>query len=266
MADLHHLPFPLRTYSVGLRPVPLDRWLEPATPAEVAAKAADLDAHHGEAVAWLPGSEAAQAELAALVGAREPTIAGAGRVVADDLVVLDGRDLRVIAGAVAHPNRWRLPDKLGLTPSGVHAPVPGFDEHLGPATERVLDALRPGRPCERRNWALLDDPTLHQPVATAAIPSSFDPGALWLRVERQVLLRLPRTGAIVFAIRTRQWPLADLTRRPDQAAGLAEALRSTPDDLASYKGVLAVRDDLLAWLDAVSGPSAGAGGPRSREV
>jgi hypothetical protein len=246
--DVADLPFPLRTLSVGLRPVPIERWLEPSSPEEVAAKVADLDAHAAEAIAWLPGSEPAQVELAALLHATEPTIAAAARVVADDLVLLDGADLRVIAGAVAHPNRWRLADKLGHPPVGVHAPVPGFAGPLADATERVLHNLRPGRPLERRNWAVLDDPTLHQPESTAGMPVAFEPDRLWLRVERQVLLRLPGTSAIVFGIRTRQWPLRVLTDHPDQAQGLADALRSTPDDLAAYKGVLAVREPLLTWL------------------
>jgi hypothetical protein len=250
VSDPGHLPFPLRTLTVGLRPVALEVWLEPATAEELAAKVADLDAHAADAIAALPGSEAAQAELARLVGAAEPTVAAAARLVADDLVILDGTDLRVVAGAVAHPNRWRLADKLGRSPAGVHEPVPGYADHLAAATERVLRGLRPGRPLERRNWAVLDDPTLHQPVATSGMPTSFDPDRLWLRVERQALLRLPVTGAIVFAIRTRQWPLRVLADHPDQAAGLADALRTTPDDLASYKGILPIRAELLAWLQA----------------
>jgi hypothetical protein len=243
------LPFPLRTLSVGLRPVPIERWLEPSAEDELAAKHADLDRYAAESVASLPGSEAAQAELAALVGAADPTIAAAARAVVDDLVLLDGDDLRVIAGAVVHPNRWRLADKLGHSPAGVHAVVPGYAEHLADATERVLRSLRPGRPVERRNWAVLDDPTLHQPVATAGMPTAFDADTLWLRVERQVLLRLPSTQAIVFGIRTRQWPLQVLRDHPDQAQGLADALRTTPDDLAAYKGLLRVRQPLLAWLE-----------------
>jgi hypothetical protein len=247
--DAADLPFPLRTLTVGLRPVSMEGWLEPATAEELAAKCADLDLHAAHSIAWLPGSEAAQAELAAVVGAAEPTITAAARAVADDLVLLDGDDLRVIAGAVVHPTRWRLADKLGQTPYGVHAVVPGYAEHLGDATERVLHALRPNRPLERRNWAVLDDPTLHQPVATAGMPKAFDADALWLRVERQVLLRLPETRAIVFGIRTRQWPLGVLRDHPEQAEGLAEALRTTPDDLAAYKGLLRIRGPLLAWLE-----------------
>lgn len=235
--------------------MPLDAWLEPAEAVELAAKVADLDAHP-EAIGSLPGSEAAQAELAEVLGAPEPTIASCGRIVVDDLCLLDGVTLVLVAGAVAHPNRWRLADKLGSPLLGVHGPVPGYPGRLAGQTEKVLHSLRPGRSVERRSWALLDDPTLHQPVAAAGVPTALDPENLWLRVERQALRRLPVTGAIVFAIRTRQWPVQALAGHPEQAAGLAASLRSTPDDLAAYKGVDVVRPALLAWLDQVSGSSA----------
>ena len=257
--DPAHLPFPLRTLTVGLRPVPLDAWLEPAGPGELAAKGADLDAHP-EAVGWLPGSEPAQAELASLVGATEPTIAACGRAVVDDLRRLDvvasraDEVLVVVAGAVAHPNRWRLADKLGAPLLGVHGPVPGYAGRLADQVERVLQSLRPERAVERRSWALLDDPTLHQPepAGSRGMPTDFDPEGVWLRVERQALRRLPATGAVVFAIRTRQWRVDALADHHEQAAGLASSLRATPDDLAAYKGVLGIRDAALAWLDQVS--------------
>lgn len=231
--------------------MPASAWLEPAGPGELAAKVADLDAHP-EAVAWLPGSEPAQAELADVVGAAEPTIAACGRAVVDDLCVLDGTSLVLVAGAVVHPNRWRLADKLGAPLLDVHGPVPGYPGRLAGQVDRVLRSLRPGRAIERRSWALLDDPTLHQPVAGVA-PRHFDAERLWLRVERQALRRLEVTGAVVFAIRTRQWRVDAVADHPEQAAGLAASLRSTPDDLARYKGVAGIRDAALAWLDQVSG-------------
>lgn len=258
--DARYLPFPLRPLTVGLRPVPLEAWLEPAGDGELDVKVASLEAHP-EAIGWLPGSEAAQAELASVVGADAPTIAACGRAVVDDLCLLDGESLVLVAGAVAHPNRWRLVDKLGQPLLGVHGPVPGYAGRLAGQVERVLHSLRPGRAVERKSWALLDDPTLHQPVATSGVPARFDPEHLWLRVERQALRRLPETGAVVFAIRTRQWRVDALVDHADQAAGLAASLRSSPDDLAAYKGVAAIRSDLLVWLDQVG---VGPGGPVGR--
>lgn len=215
------------------------------------AKIAVLDAHP-EVLGWLPGSEAAQAELAGVLGLTGVTIEACARAVVDDLCLLDCDTLVLIAGAVAHPNRWRLADKLGASLLGVHGPVPGYPGRLAGQVERVLRSLTPGRALERRSWAVLDDPTLHQPQPTGGGPVHVDPEHLWLRVERQVLRRLPATGSVVFAIRTRQWRLDELAAHPEQAAGLAASLRSTPDDLAAYKGLTAVRDPLILWLDRLA--------------
>lgn len=59
-----------------------------------------------------------------------------------------------------------------------------------------------------------------------------DPVQVRLRVERQTLRRLPKTGAIVFTIRVYLTPLEDLVKEPDVPGRLASALRSWPEDVA----------------------------------
>ena len=55
-----------------------------------------------------------------------------------------------------------------------------------------------------------------------------------LRTERQSLRRLPRTGAIVFTIRTYIFPIFDLAGEPGVAGRMASAIRSWPDDVHQY--------------------------------
>lgn len=50
-----------------------------------------------------------------------------------------------------------------------------------------------------------------------------------LRSERQTLRRLPRSGAIVFTVRTYKTPLEQLAREPGMAARLATALRGVKE-------------------------------------
>jgi hypothetical protein len=59
--------------------------------------------------------------------------------------------------------------------------------------------------------------------ATNISPPSVD--RLRLRSERQSLRRLPKTGAIVFTVRTYKTPITKLVREPGIAARLASALR-----------------------------------------
>lgn len=57
-----------------------------------------------------------------------------------------------------------------------------------------------------------------------------------LRTERQTLRRLPRSGAVVFTIRTYFTPMVELGRETGVPERLASALRSWPLDVAGYKG------------------------------
>lgn len=69
------------------------------------------------------------------------------------------------------------------------------------------------------------------------------------RSERQSLQRLPRTGAVVFTIRTYFIPVTDLAKEPFVPGRLASAVRSWGEDVAVYKGRERYQDVLLEYLD-----------------
>ncbi|KAI0314208.1 hypothetical protein OF83DRAFT_1165304 [Amylostereum chailletii] len=75
--------------------------------------------------------------------------------------------------------------------------------------------------------------TKSRAVQAAPTPSSPSPENIRLRSERQSLRRLPRTGAVVFTIRTYLTPVVKLAREPGMPGRLAAALRgvqaSSPD-------------------------------------
>ncbi|KIJ70420.1 hypothetical protein HYDPIDRAFT_105135 [Hydnomerulius pinastri MD-312] len=84
----------------------------------------------------------------------------------------------------------------------------------------------------------------------SAKPASYlAPSTLRLRSERQTLRRLPRTGAIIFGIRTYLFKVEELAGERGVASRLASAVRSWPDDVAVYKGRKMYRDILLTYLD-----------------
>ncbi|KAF9229842.1 hypothetical protein BS17DRAFT_772007 [Gyrodon lividus] len=91
----------------------------------------------------------------------------------------------------------------------------------------------------------------------------LSPSTLRLRSERQTLRRLPRTGAIIFGIRTYQFRVGELTQERGVAGRLASAVRSWSDDVAFYKGRRRYHDVLLAYLDecvekdGITGPTEG---------
>jgi hypothetical protein len=98
----------------------------------------------------------------------------------------------------------------------------------------------------------------------SAEPAPYlEPAALRVRIERQTLRRLPRTGAIIFGIRTYLFKVEELARERGVAGRLASAIRSWPDDVAIYKGRKMYRDILVGYLDecakreGVTGPEKG---------
>ena len=252
-------------HAMGTRALPEGRWLVPDEErmADLARKQALLGSAGDVVACSRPGAEEAAAEAAQLVAAavgeplvphREP-LEAAALLVQEDLCVLSRGDEGwvLVAGVVCFPSMWRLPDKLGLHVTAVHGPVPAYEAELAARVDRFLDRLRPERPTWRRNWLVHDSPELHLPDPPPPRPDPSAPDDLWLRSERQVLRRLPATGAILFTIRTQQAPLAVLGHRPDLAAAMAGAIRSWDDELVSYRSAAGWREPVLSWLDEVAG-------------
>ena len=61
------------------------------------------------------------------------------------------------------------------------------------------------------------------------LENAVTPEMIVLRTERQTLRRLPKTGAILFTIRTYTTPVVKLAEEPGVPSRLAGAVRSWPD-------------------------------------
>lgn len=75
------------------------------------------------------------------------------------------------------------------------------------------------------------------------------PSTLRLRTERQTLRRLPKSGAIIFTIRTYISPVTELSKERGVPGRMASAIRSWPEDVAIYKGRDRYGSILLQYLD-----------------
>jgi dimethylamine monooxygenase subunit A len=256
-----------------------------------------LAEHKEEVVAALPESHAGQQELLELLlehlperfpehyrrqdGLIENRITGerfalaawdhaplelAGRLVQEDLCLMQRGEAgyRLVAAVLCFPAHWRLSDKLGRPLEVIHGPVPGFSERLAGPVDRFFHSIQVARPVWRVNWSLVDTPTLFLPPEHRGHPKPVSAERageqLWLRVERQTLRRLPRSGDVVFGIHTHVDPLAEAIDSPEAARALAARIREMPEPMARYKSILPIREPLLAWLDGrteAQGPSAG---------
>ncbi|MEM8618206.1 MAG: DUF3445 domain-containing protein [Actinomycetota bacterium] len=179
----------------------------------------------------------------------------AARLVPDDLVLLVERAGRLIfgGGSVCFPNRWDLRSKLSLTMAEVHAPVPRLNDQLARPIDDALGRLDPARSFWRLGWTLIDTPDHFTPVASIRTgPAEHAaPDEFYVRVERETLRRLPRTGAIVFTIRTYVTPVPAVVASGGRAE-LAAAVGAWPGDVLAYKGLASAAAELVRHLEEAS--------------
>jgi len=237
----------------GMRPVGADDWLlvDEVHARQMALRDRFLAERRDEVVAMLPEAAEAAGEVLELVLAtlsrrgdfavgaeavtrpdgvevplaRDDPFGTIGRLLQEDVCLLEKRgEEHVLTGAVlVFPSGWTLAQKIGRPLLRIHVPVLPYDAEMGRRVQRLFDGLRPGRPLMRANLLWHGAPALHQPRREGEPKPHSAQGDRYLRSERQCLVRLPRTGAVVFTIHTtviqsaRLSPAerATLTRRPE---------------------------------------------------
>lgn len=145
----------------------------------------------------------------------------AAALVQQDLCIMEKRgDEHVLTAAIlCFPANWKLAEKIGRPMTAIHAPVAHYDDMLARRVQRMFDAMQPDRPLWRMNHLLYRDAPLYQPERHS--PTTKATGR-YIRCERQSLVKLPRTGAIVFGIHTYVVPIESLTSA-EQAEFFAHA-------------------------------------------
>jgi len=176
-----------------------------------------------------------------------------------DFTLMDQRDgnLFLDGGMVTGAADWSLNFKLGMGFQQIHQPVPVahelgvFDRSL-----RFLLKLKAEKPMRRVNWGLTVNPRLDMSSENRAVwaPDKLTVTAqnvgriMCLRVELQTLTRLPRSGAILFGIRTYLLRLEELVLVPKWAKRLHRVLRGLDPEIAAYKGMANYRQTILDYL------------------
>lgn len=203
-------------------------------------------------------ADASQRELlAALGGAWEPDVVWLRR--RDDSIETGGGLHRVVGGIVCFPSSWALADKLGLPMADVHEPVPGLNDALSRQIDRFLDKLAPGDFWTRENWSLSRTAARNQHTSLQRPPNVWPrldeatpPAEVWIRLEHQILLRLPVTDTVLFGIRIESSTLLDLAAEPIAAVRFARILETMSGEAARYKNFAALRPRLVAELRAAA--------------
>jgi hypothetical protein len=126
-----------------------------------------------------------------------------GRLVQQDLCLMqsNGTEYALTGAILCFPASWTLAQKLGRPMTGIHQPVEIYDDQLAARVHRLLSAIRPEQPLWRMNFFTYDDFMLHHPRVEGDWRRQ-PAGRSYVRCERQTLLRLPLTQAVLFAIHT----------------------------------------------------------------
>ena len=233
-----------------------------------------FDNRHDDTFAALQGSEDAGAEVLDMViahlaehhgSAPEVTSADkhpletAARMVPEDLLLLKPRhrkddeallDWTLEAAALAFPAHWVLAEKMGRPLAGIHEPVPHYGERLETPMDRFFTNMKVGPISHRWNWSVMTSHKLFTPHRSRRTPLA--PGAgideIFIRMESQTLRKLPRSGMILFTIRTYAEPLSRWAAMPGAVVSLLELLDGMTPEMRDYKGFAMYENALRAFV------------------
>ena len=126
------------------------------------------------------------------------------QLVTEDLCILEkqGDEHVLTAALLCFPAAWTLAEKIGRPLTRIHVPVAPYDDNIARRVQRLFDGIQPGRPIWRANLHTYEEPDLfhvrgeNDPRPYTNINARFE------RSERQTVLRLPQSGAVLFAIQT----------------------------------------------------------------
>ena len=183
----------------------------------------------------------------------------ASRLIPEDILILvpnrtaeGGKEWRLQAGLLAFPGHWRLADKMGKNLAAIHAPVPEFQEKLNAHIDRFFINMQIGVISWRQNWSVQRDSRLFAPMREAGLETSLTPQEagqqIHIRIETQHFYKLPKSDAVIFAIRTSLAPLNFWQKNPEPIAALLSQIEKLGSDMLGYKAIEALRPALLHWL------------------
>lgn len=172
------------------------------------------------------------------------------------------------AFSTTFPSGFSTLSKLSLPLSAIHSPVPQYARKIGKSMDRFFARLETGKLVRRANWTITTTPELfvesgthfhgfddmspaEQEVSIAEQRRGLDVGEMRLRCERQTLMRLPLSGALVFAFKTYLTSLEEV-REEGNGEALAEATegfkRGSVPEMETYKRAIVWGDLVREFL------------------
>lgn len=131
--------------------------------------------------------------------------------------------------------------RLGKTPHEIHdGHVGHYMEHFASRVDMFFSQMKPGMRAWRRNWGmrLTDELCLHSDKLPRSLP---EPTADnweqhgYLRSEHEAFIKLPKSGAVIFSIKTYLWKLSELVENPAALEALQIANANLAPKMFEYR-------------------------------
>lgn len=173
-----------------------------------------------------------------------PDLAASSLWIPEDICLLQqlGDEHILTAASICSPSNWQLKHKIGRNLNVIHDPIPRYKAILQERVNRMLSQMNDQKLILRFNWSIQRGNELcwHPEL----YPPDFNDALYW-RIERQTLRRLPLTRAIVFGIRIYLESFAQLERRiPAFRQQVRKLIDNLDAEQRSYKGL----DSILTLL------------------
>ena len=188
----------------------------------------------------------------------------AGRQVQEDLVILSNdNSASLIAGQLCFANGWSLDDKFNQPFLTIHAPAPTLIAPTMQTAQKLMEKIQYSKPVWRCSWNFkiwngLDLSSRYnaayneelKQVAPQLTPENIG-SLMYLRIERQTVSRLPRSGCVLFGIHLYQNKLDDEKMDKQQAQNMRDVLLTTPKEMMDYKTITLFKDALIGYLSNI---------------
>lgn len=163
-------------------------------------------------------------------------------------------------GVFGFPAGFDPAEKFDKPLTSIHEPVPEYEKKLKLSMNRFFAKLAPGEFVLRSNFTIQTHNKLfvynnkgyHDlEAAMKSIPYEdldFE-NQVHYRSERQALVKLPKSRAVVFTIHTYLHPLSKFKGQVEEARRLRGSLQKFPDEMALYKNLYTSRQAVTTYLD-----------------
>ena len=177
-----------------------------------------------------------------------------------DFTLMDQRDnhLWIDASMNTGPADWSGRHDVGMSFFELHGPVPkGHEIGMFSRAEQFLMGIKQGAPARRTNWTLTCNPRMDTSpeaydvwgVDRSKVTAENVPDYVYLRVECQVFVRMPRSNGLLFIIRTYLGRFGELFEHHQEwGRRMYRVLNTIDTRIATYKGFEPYKPALLKYL------------------